>query len=115
MFTKFIVASIVIAFTLGLSGCKRRSYRLLPPASMEQHSTFRATVVTTDTDHTQSKHFGTIVVIYLKTETGETIGFGGTGMSDEFQAFARTLEKGKTYEFPSVWLEYKEKAKENPK
>jgi hypothetical protein len=59
----------------------------------------------TATKYSESVDF---VVIFLKTENGERIAFGGTNQTVELKKFGETLKEQTTYDFPKVWLDFKE-------
>ena len=53
-----------------------------------------------------------IAIIGLVTKSGEKFCIGSSGTeSNLVVGFARTLQEGRTYEFPKVWLDYKSTVK----
>lgn len=86
--------------------CQKR-YVEVPIEQIEQRRPFRAVVEKISVDDFGQLPSGVVVVIGLRTEGGERIAMGGVRARDDLIGFARTLEKGKTYEFPTVWIDYR--------
>ena len=115
---KATISAITVfgAFLLLLGGCGRRVvYTSIPIEELEQRQPFLATVELVKIDDYRDKGYrhtngnvGLMVDIGLKTETGERILIGGKPYSEDYMAeFAKSLQEGKTYEFPKTWLDYK--------
>jgi hypothetical protein len=110
---------IVIGFWLSallLTGCGGRERRLVVPLTQfEERQPFVATVDILYTDQLPDSNMvlRDIVIIGVRTASGEKFNLSnvpGTE-SDVLVGFARTLQKGKSYEFPKEWLDYKAKLK----
>lgn len=123
------LGTILIGASVMLAGaCSTNSRRFLSAVELEQEPSFRALVERVSIQNLQGGAL--LVVVDLRKEDGERIAFGEylqTKRSAEaahrasggrspivseatvrlVADFARTLQKGKTYEFPAVWLEYK--------
>jgi hypothetical protein len=100
-----------------LPGCSRRhTYRGLDRQALSEGAPrFRAQVETiyfADLSPGHAADFSKggkdiVVIIGLKTEEGDRVSMGGDGPSDDLVAFARSLKRGATYEFPKAWLDFK--------
>lgn len=104
------VSAAFAAVMLLCSGCEER-YVEVPIAQLEQRRPFRAVVERVYVEDFGKLPSGMVVVIGLKTDAGERISLGGERAGDDLVSFARTLEKGNTYEFPTAWLDYRQKLK----
>ncbi len=101
------LVSVVLAVGALLPGCRER-YVEVSVEELEQRRPFRAVVERVYVENFSKS--GVVVFIGLKTETGERICIGGVHAGDRLIGFARKLEKGKTYEFPTAWLDYLQKS-----
>ncbi len=135
--TKFArVGTILIGASVMLAGaCSTNSRRFLSAAELEQAPSFRALVERVTIENLPEA--GLLVVVDLRKEDGERIAFGehrqgkraaeaehrATGGRSPIVSeatvrlvadFARTLQKGKSYEFPAVWLEYRKGVRSEP-
>lgn len=85
-------------------GCKKK-YIELPLAQLKQGPSLHAEV-----EHIYIEDFGAptsiVVVVALKTKTGERVSFASERAEEDLVDFARSLEKGKSYEFPTAWQNY---------
>jgi hypothetical protein len=85
----------------------RRTYRSLPLSELEQRKPFKVEVETIRILQGAGRPFA---FIGMRTEAGDRIALGGTEFEPEILIpFARSLNKGVVYEFPKVWLEFKNK------
>jgi len=82
---------------------------------LEQRKAFRAIVERVYVEDFGQTASGLVVIVGLKTEAGERISIGGQRADSDLVGFARTLEKGKYYEFPKGWLDYKTEHKQGVK
>jgi hypothetical protein len=98
----FLLCVVIVLFATGCS----KKYTLLEPSAFESLKPFRAKVQrVTETKYSESVD---LVVIFLKAENGERIAFGGTNQTVELKKFGETLKEQTTYDFPKVWLDFKE-------
>ena len=81
-------------------------------AQFEREKPFDAVVEKVYIEDFSNMPPGLVVLIGLKTQNGERISIGGEHASDNLAGFARTLEKGETYKFPTVWSNYVSKVKQ---
>lgn len=93
------------------TGCRER-YVEVPIEELEQRQPFYAVVERVYVEDFGKLPSGMVVVIGLKTEAGERICFGGRCAGEDVVGFARTLDKGRSYEFPTAWLDYRQRLKQ---
>ena len=80
----------------------------MPIADFERQQPFRTVVESIYIEEFKSIPSGPVVTIGLKKQDGKRISIGGLKTNAEVEGFARTLEKGKEYEFPKAWLDYRQ-------
>jgi hypothetical protein len=99
----------IIFLVIAAIGCKPTTkYRQISFLQLEQHKTFKATVISISIyDFGSGPGPGLDVNIFLQAEQGERIAIGSERSPLVVADFARTLRGGATYEFPKIWLEYK--------
>jgi hypothetical protein len=100
--------SVVLGVGALLPGCRER-YVEVSIEELEQRRPFRAVVERVYVEDFTKLPSAVVVFIGLKTETGERICLVGKDAGDHLMGFARALEKGKTYELPTVWFDYLQK------
>ena len=111
---RVIEACVVFVFfgitVLLLIGCRDKG-RGISLADLDKHPAFEATVDRLGAGrppYTNMSPDGDDVFILVRTQSGEKFSIGNfLSEHDSMAGFARTLQKGKSYEFPRVWLEYK--------
>jgi hypothetical protein len=94
-------------------GCGKRRYRHVALKQIESGPGFNAKV---ETIFVETNVTPTLVIIGLKTADGRQIALGEPQEGPQLLHFAGSLSKGKTYEFPKTWLEFREaeKKRANP-
>jgi hypothetical protein len=106
----FVALSMVFVL---VAGCDQRESRIcIPVSDLEARRPFVATVdfVYVGKVPQTNLDLRETVAIGLQMQDGEKLSVGDSVSNvDLLIGFARTLEKGKTYEFPKVWFEYRGK------
>jgi len=97
---------VFCAIVIFLSGCNKQ-YEEVPLAQFEQRQPFRAVVEKIYVEDFGELPSGVVVIIGLRTETGERIAIRGKRAGEDLVRFARSLQKGKAYEFPRAWVDYR--------
>jgi len=108
------LSSVFVAmnmFSVLVAGCDQRESRIcIPVSDLEARRPFVAAVdfVYIGKVPQTNLDLRETVAIGLQIKDGEKISVGDSVSNvDLLISFARTLEKGKTYEFPRAWFEYK--------
>jgi hypothetical protein len=99
-----VTACLVLAV---LVGC-RDAYRDVPLPELERRQPFNAVVERIYIDDSPRDGLG--VIIGLKTEDGNRICLSGERADRGFLRFARSLKEGDRYEFPKVWLDFRQRS-----
>lgn len=111
-FSVFVLCPLLASAPL-LTGCaKGPSYTNIELSALEQGRPFTAEVEYIEVSGHSEPPMGRVVIIALRTRDGDRVAIGGSNATPELAAFARTLKRGATYEFPKVWIEFKGRTKQ---
>jgi hypothetical protein len=100
---KFLL--IVAVSSLFTTSC-RKSYSGIPINELTNSAPFKATVENIAVNNHEDTDIGTVAVVGLKTADGRLVAIGGQKASEEMIGFVKSLQKGQTYTFPDVFLDY---------
>lgn len=103
-----VILIVTCSCVIFLSGCRDKR-RVISFGDLEKLPTFVATVDMLHSGNTANTNVDDIyIVIGVRTQSGERLSIGNFATEREsISGLARTLQQGKSYEFPQVWLEYK--------
>ena len=104
---RFIPLLLLFVAALGvLTTSCRKSYRVIPTDELVKMSPFQATVERVYVENFQSADIGTVASVGLKTTDGRRVAIGGDKASPEMIGFVRSLQRGQSYTFPGVYVDY---------
>ena len=106
-----LLFACVAAVGLLTTSC-RKSYTVIPTDQLVKMSPFQATVERVYVEDFQSADIGTVASVGLKTSDGRHVAIGSEKASPEMIGFVRSLQKGQTYTFPGVFVDYQKSREE---
>ncbi len=113
--SRFIPSLLAFVVAVGLlSTSCRKSYTVIPTDQLVKMSPFQATVERVYVEDFQSAGIGTVATVGLKTADGRRVAIGGDKASPEMIGFVHSLQRGQTYTFPEVYVDF-QKSKEEKK
>jgi hypothetical protein len=94
-----------LACFVGFTACGRQIYKNVPIKQFESSPPFMARV---DSVTMVTNFDPAIVIIALKTKEGGRIVMGEPTEQPQLLEFALSLSEGKSYEFPKIWLDFRD-------
>jgi hypothetical protein len=105
----FLGVLLVATLLAGIGAGCTKYYQRIPLAELRQMQSFKAKVEGVMVEDLSAHGEGMVVFVSLKTEDGRRVSLGGERAKASMIEFIRSFEKGRTYEFPKVLLEFEQR------